>query len=458
MSSSCSHTAEADSGVIHLRAYDPTSAPKPQPDWPAEDIPREWRERIAPLDWQDQDLPYARYVHTSFRIEYRPIALRPPDLAVDVIPGPSETADAGDRVRIEIKRLVLLEPPNSGSRPIVMVAAFVPRPFTPEMGYGNYAILDPALEERLGWETEQGDASNWPYGMQWICDQTFNELTGRRVTPRLRRVSFTYLSFDLLQTEAVRYGPGDVGEPAAGRPAPRRGIRQWPPDLADLASADDWCVPHDERLAIHGRAVSPTVFDRDAPPEVAYLALAVMLCRARLLLRAINGEAQTLAREITSKGKTSLGEVRKVARLQAEAIIARDEISGVTAHRFDLPDLRGLYLDILDTRLGVPPDDRESLDSTTSSLQSFATSLTGAGLDRSQKMFGIGGIVFGLLSLAFASIAVIDFVDTPQRHWSVYRGFGGALMIGIILTLAIVGLWSVWNRIHRWWLDTRPNG
>jgi hypothetical protein len=397
--------------VIHLRGY-------------AADGLR--RAAELPEGWVEQPVPYLRFLHKHYRAVYRPEALRPPAVTATVVA-------TGDEIAID--RLVVIEPALEYRAGIVLVSAFVPQPFTVQMERPNYVHIHD--RERLGWRLDDGDASS-KFSMQWICDQTLTELfPACRVTPTgPYRSAFSHLCYfwDGL--------PDSVTDGAAT--APGIEFRPGEEDAPDPSAARDVIYAVNERMTVKvSRPVTARVFGGgESQAETGYLALASALCRATLMLHRLNSKAVEEARNVAARSKSTWKVVDDVARLQAEAIVVRDEIAGTAVHRFDYPALRGLYTWALDTPLGIPQDQREGLEGATNSLQSLATALVGSGLNRSQKLFGLGGLIFATLSVAFASVGVIDFVTNKNLQTWVYVALAAAFFVAAVMYVTMSAVLS----------------
>jgi hypothetical protein len=281
-------------------------------------------------------------------------------------------------------------------RGLIEIAHFLPVRFAPELESPGGVI-----PEGDDWQPGRTDPSA-ALSIQWTLDMTYRELTG--VTVELdspRRAGFDNIVF----------------VPASER----------------ASAADNGLYGGDTVSIETGRLVVAT--DRtidDFAAAGAYLALAGFLLRGRHLVARLEAQIVETAEGLLAGSIGAWEGVQQAQLLQAEAIITQSEVFGRRIPRHSVRPSEDLAERAAE-KLGVRSEERDALQSATDALQGLSASTFGTAVDRSQRRFGVGGIIFAAISLSFSSIAILDFVQaspSDARRW-VYVALGVALVVAL---------------------------
>jgi hypothetical protein len=234
------------------------------------------------------------------------------------------------------------------------------------------------------------DPSN-PNTLRWISDMSYLELTGRRVRvihdrepePGPYRTDATVFFFLAAETTTL-------------------------PHESSVGHGHDRCYGRLGELAVH----------TDAPPTLLaeaadFAVVAAAATRARHLVGRLHRDVDRAVRNIDPDSPWHA--MHMSAAVQREAIVMRSELTGRAGFFLGSFEMQRLYKAVSPT-FGVPHDDLEAFDRALEDLQGFSTSLLGLAIDRSQMRFAVYGVLFALFSLAFASIAILDFVAAEPRE------------------------------------------
>lgn len=350
-------------------------------------------DELAELAMLGSGLPdwYLEWVHRWFRVEHEPrwIGLEP----VEALVG---------RELVRVERHAVVYPRLE----LIELTLFAPVTYAVAQQRENGFVVD-----RAGWTATSEDAS-WSQSMQWASDQTYTELTRRRVTPTSPRRA----GLDTIAYYCVAKPDGEtVG-------------------LYD----EDRCSIRTTQLRVETTR-SVTELDEGVG---GYISLGGTLLRDRHLVGRIEAEVVATARGILA-GKRENGYltpwqgVHLASRIQAKAIVAQSEISNRGIFRFGRPVMSRLHA-WASPYLGLRSEDRAALDNATNALQGLSASVVGTAIDRSQRLFALGGLIFGVLSIGFSSIAVLTVVQAQPHDtrlwvlWALIAALAtGAVLFGL---------------------------